>query len=204
MELVDGRVRHRDDPERGMAVAELAEIAYLQAHRLPKVDPGLAAEASFDVPGSGTFSNATHGVVAELDPATGGVRLLRYLVVEDCGVVINPRIVDGQVRGGVTQGIAGALYEEIRYDEEGQPTTSTLIDYLVPTATEIPAIDVVHLETPCPFTESGAKGMGEGGTIGAPAAVLNAVNDALRDTGVELDTLPIRPAAVTRALEGTP
>jgi carbon-monoxide dehydrogenase large subunit len=92
----------------------------------------------------------------------------------------------------------------MRYDEEGQPTTSTLIDYLVPTATEIPVIDVLHLETPCPFTESGAKGMGEGGTIGAPAAVLNAVNDALRDTGVELDTLPIRPATVIRALEGTP
>ncbi|SDX80295.1 xanthine dehydrogenase, molybdenum binding subunit apoprotein [Modestobacter sp. DSM 44400] len=203
IELVDGQARHRDQPERSLSLAAVAEIAYLRAHRLPKgVDPGLTAEAAFDVLTSGTFSNATHGVVAALDPATGQAQILRYFVVEDCGVVINPRIVDGQVRGGVAQGIAGALFEEIRYDEQGQPTTSTLIDYLVPTATEIPVIDIMHLETPCTFTETGAKGMGEGGTIGAPAAVLNAVNDALRGTGVELDSVPIRPDAVHRALGG--
>lgn len=203
MELADGQVRHRGDPERAISLAHLAEIAYLQAQRLPKgTDPGLAAEATFDVLTSGTFSNATHGVVVEADPATGGVEILRYFVVEDCGVVINPRIVDGQVRGGVAQGIAGALFEEITYDDEGQPTAASLIDYLVPTAHEIPVIDIAHLETPCAFTETGAKGMGEGGTIGAPAAVLNAVNDALRASGVELDSLPIRPAAVYRALGG--
>ncbi len=203
MELRDEQVRHRADPERAISLAELAEVAYLQAQRLPKgTDPGLAAEATFDVLTSGTFSNATHGVVVEVDPVTGSVQILRYYVVEDCGVVINPRIVDGQVRGGVAQGIAGALFEEIRYDDEGQPTTASLIDYLVPTASEIPVIDIAHLETPCAFTETGAKGMGEGGTIGAPAAVLNAVNDALRTAEVELDSLPIRPAAVYRALGG--
>lgn len=203
MELRDGQVRHRSEPERAVSLAHLAEVAYLQAHRLPKgTDPGLAAEATFDVLTSGTFSNATHGVVVEVDPATGGVHIVRYFVVEDCGVVINPRIVDGQVRGGVAQGIAGALFEEICYDEEGQPTTASLMDYLVPTANEIPVIDIAHLETPCAFTETGAKGMGEGGTIGAPAAVLNAVNDALRSSGVQLDSLPIRPAAVYRALGG--
>jgi carbon-monoxide dehydrogenase large subunit len=205
MELVDGHARHRHDPARSLPLAELAEIAYLRAHLLPKdLDPGLSAEASFDVLTSGTFSNATHGVVVEVDPSTGGIRILRYLVVEDCGVVINPPIVDGQVRGGVAQGIASALFEEMRYDTQGQPLTSSLIDYLVPTATEIPIIDVMHLETPCAFTRTGAKGMGEGGTIGAPAAVLNAVNDALRDSGVELNYVPIRPSDVHRALGAMP
>jgi carbon-monoxide dehydrogenase large subunit len=202
IELEDGGARRRDEPDSGLSLSEIAEIAYLRANRLPKdVDPGLSAEACFDVLNSGTFSNATHGVVTELDRSTGQVRILRYLVVEDCGVVINPRIVDGQVRGGVAQGIAGALYEEIGYDEDGQPTATSLIDYLVPTAMEIPGIGIEHLETPCAFTETGAKGMGEGGTIGAPAAILNSVNDALRRTGVELDAVPIRPEQVHRALE---
>ncbi|GAA0502875.1 xanthine dehydrogenase family protein molybdopterin-binding subunit [Saccharopolyspora thermophila] len=204
IELDDGWCRHRDDPGRAVPVAEVAEVAYLRAHRLPKdLEPGLSAQAVFDVLTSGTFSNATHGVVVELDPRTGQTRLLRYLVVEDCGVVINPTIVDGQVRGGVAQGIAGALYERIDYDDDGQPTAGSLVDYLVPTAAEIPDVDVEHLETPCAFTETGAKGMGEGGTIGAPAAVLNAVNDALRGTGVELDAVPITPEQVLRALEGS-
>lgn len=207
VELADRQARSRTDPERTLPFSELAELSYLRANRLPKgAEPGLSAEAVFDVPGSGTFSNATHGVVTELDPDTGQVRLLRYAVVEDCGVVINPTIVDGQVRGGVAQGIAGALYERIGYDADGQPTTANLIDYLVPTATEIPEVTIAHLETPCAFTETGAKGMGEGGTIGAPAAVLNAVNDALRTGGtgvpVEIDTLPITPELVHAALEG--
>jgi aerobic carbon-monoxide dehydrogenase large subunit len=123
-------------------------------------------------------------------------------VVEDCGVVINPQVVDGQVRGGVAQGLAAALYEALRYDEGGTPLSGTLMDYLVPTATEVPVIDIEHLETPCAFSVTGAKGMGEGGTIGAPSAVLGAVNDALRHTGVELDAIPIRPEAVLAALHG--
>ncbi|GAA4831000.1 xanthine dehydrogenase family protein molybdopterin-binding subunit [Saccharopolyspora rosea] len=202
VELDDGRCRLRDDPDRSVPLASVAETAYLRSHRLPKgTEPGLSGQAVFDVLTSGTFSNATHGAVVELDRRTGAVRLLRYLVVEDCGVVINPDIVDGQVRGGVAQGIAAALYEAIDYDADGQPTAGSLMDYLVPTAAEVPEIDVEHLETPCAFTETGAKGMGEGGTIGAPAAVLNAVNDALRGTGVELDAVPVRPEQVQRALE---
>ncbi|MBO0851078.1 MAG: molybdopterin-dependent oxidoreductase, partial [Pseudonocardia sp.] len=200
VELADGQALVRGTGA-AIPVAEVARVALLQAHRLPAgVEPGLSARASFDVDGSGTFSNATHGVVCELDPGTGGVRLLRYLVVEDCGVVINPLVVDGQVRGGVAQGIAAALYEALDYDEDGTPSSGTLMDYLVPTATEIPVIDVEHLETPCAFSVTGAKGMGEGGTIGAPAAVLNAVNDALRGTGVGLDAIPIRPEVVLAAL----
>jgi carbon-monoxide dehydrogenase large subunit len=202
VEITDGHARVRGT-EAGMPVAEVARVALLQSHRLPEgMEPGLAARASFDVDGPGTFSNATHGVVCELDAGTGAVRVLRYVVVEDCGVVINPQVVDGQVRGGVAQGLAAALYEALRYDEAGTPLTGTLMDYLVPTATEVPVIDIEHLETPCAFSVTGAKGMGEGGTIGAPAAVLGAVNDALRHTGVELDAIPIRPEAVLAALHG--
>jgi carbon-monoxide dehydrogenase large subunit len=159
------------------------------------------ARATFDVHGDGTFSNATHGVVVELHPGTGQVEILRYVCVEDCGVAINPQVVEGQCRGGIAQGIAGALFEQVTYDEQGEPSCTSFIDYKVPTANEIPDIAIYHLETPCDFTESGAKGAGEGGTIGAPAAVLNAVNDALRRTGVELDDTPIRPETVQRALE---
>jgi aerobic carbon-monoxide dehydrogenase large subunit len=200
----DGGVRLRDDPARRLSFAELADVAYLRAHLLPKgVGPGLSATASFDVAGDGTFSNATHGVVVELDPGTGGVEILRYVCVEDCGVAIHPQIVEGQCRGGIAQGIAGALFEQVTYDDAGQPLAPSLMEYKVPTAAEIPDIAIHHLETPCAFTANGAKGAGEGGTIGAPAAVLNAVNDALRGTGVELDDTPIAREAVHRALEGT-
>jgi carbon-monoxide dehydrogenase large subunit len=200
----NGGVRLRDDPARGLSFAEIADVAYLRAHLLPKsVGPGLSATASFDVAGDGTFSNATHGVVVELDPGTGGVEILRYVCVEDCGVAIHPQVVEGQCRGGIAQGIAGALFEQVTYDAAGQPLAPSLMEYKVPTAAEIPDIAIHHLETPCAFTANGAKGAGEGGTIGAPAAVLNAVNDALRDTGVELDDIPIAREAVHRALEGT-
>jgi carbon-monoxide dehydrogenase large subunit len=200
----EGGVRLREDPARRVSFAELADVAYLRAHLLPKgVGPGLSASASFDVAGDGTFSNATHGVVVELDPGTGGVEILRYVCVEDCGVAIHPQIVEGQCRGGIAQGIAGALFEQVSYDAAGQPLAPSLMEYKVPTASEIPDIAIHHLETPCAFTANGAKGAGEGGTIGAPAAVLNAVNDALRDTGVELDDTPIARESVYRALEGT-
>jgi aerobic carbon-monoxide dehydrogenase large subunit len=199
-----GGVRLRDTPDRGMTFAALANVAYLQAHLLPKgVGPGLSATASFDVMGDGTFSNATHGVVVELDRGTGGVEILRYVCVEDCGVAIHPQVVEGQCRGGIAQGIAGALFEQVNYDETGQPLSPSFMEYKVPTAAEIPDVAIHHLETPCAFTESGAKGAGEGGTIGAPAAVLNAVNNALRGTGVELDDTPIARESVYRALEGT-
>ncbi|MFI9847116.1 xanthine dehydrogenase family protein molybdopterin-binding subunit [Nonomuraea sp. NPDC051941] len=205
VELHDGSVRRRDDHGRALTYRELAEVAYLKAHLLPKdAEPGLTASASFDVQGDGTFSNAAHGVVVELHPGTGQVEILRYVCVEDCGVAINPQVVEGQCRGGIAQGIAGALFERVTYDAQGEPECASFIDYKVPTACEIPDIEIHHLETPCAFTESGAKGAGEGGTIGAPAAVLNAVNDALRSTGVELDDTPIRPETVQRAIGACP
>lgn len=201
VELDGGGVRQIDDPGRRLSFTDIAEIAYLKAHLLPKeVDPGLSATASFDVAGDGTFSNASHAVVVELHAGTGQVEILRYVCVEDCGVAINPQVVDGQARGGIAQGIAGALFEEVTYDAQGEPSCASFIDYKVPTAMEMPDISVHHLETPCTFTRSGAKGAGEGGTIGAPGAVLNAVNDALRPTGIELDNTPISPETVLRTL----
>lgn len=199
--LVDGRVQVIEEPDRALTLGDLANVAYLRSHLLPKdADPGLSAVGSFDMAGDGTFSNATHGVVVELDPGTGQVRILRYVCVEDCGVAINPKVVDGQCRGGIAQGIAGALFEEMEYAENGEPLGTSFIEYRVPTANEIPDVLILHLETPCIYNETGAKGVGEGGTIGAPAAIINAVNDALAGTGVELNDLPIRPAAVLDAL----
>jgi len=201
VELRDGAARIRGDARAAIPLAEIARLVHFQAHILPeRVRYGLEARASYDPPG--TFSNACHAALAAIDPGTGQVRLLRYLVVEDCGVVINPLIVDGQVLGGVTQGVAAALYERICYDAQGQPVSATLTDYLVPTAAEMCPVDVIHLQTPSAFSESGAKGMGEGGMIGAPGCVLNAVNDALSGTGVSFDHIPVLPAEVSAALAG--
>lgn len=201
----EGGVRIRHEPERRLSYGDLAFVACLQAPRLPKgFGPGLRASGSYDMLADGVFSNATHGVVVELDPGTGGVQILRYVCVEDVGVAINPQVVEGQCRGGIAQGIAGALFEEVVYDPAGQPLAPSFMEYKVPTAMEIPDIRIEHLETPSALTESGAKGAGEGGTIGAPAAVLNAVNDALRDTGVEFNDTPISRELVYRALENAP
>jgi carbon-monoxide dehydrogenase large subunit len=199
VELRDGRAEVRGSPDRGMPFADIARVAYLQSPKLPEGEaPGLEELASFDPPG--TFSNATHGCIVEVDPDTGAVRIERYVVVEDCGVMINPAIVEGQVRGGVAQGIAAALYEELVYGDEGQLQTASLMDYLVPTAAEIPAVEIHHLETPSEFSETGAKGMGEGGTMGAPACVATAVADAVAHLGIEIDRLPIRPDRLLAAL----
>jgi carbon-monoxide dehydrogenase large subunit len=205
LKLEDGKVSVSGSPGSNVEIAAVARAAFLEAQKLPEGAAGkLEADAGFDPPG--TFSNATHGVVVEIDPETGEVSIDRYLVVEDCGVMINPMIVEGQVRGGIAQGIAAALYEHMIYDDEGQPVTSTLMDYLVPTAMEIPTVEILHLETPCEYSETGAKGVGEGGTMGAPAAVATAVADALSHLDIDIDRLPITPdhlrAEIKRAQEG--
>jgi len=128
---------------------------------------------------------------------------MRYAVAEDCGRIINPMIVDGQVHGAVAQGIGAALLEEIVYDDEGQFVTASLADYLVPVATTVPPIGIVHIEADLPKTLGGFRGMGEGGTIGAPAALANAVSDALAHLGVEVDTLPISPERIFRLVEAS-
>lgn len=200
IELRDGQARIVGSEGPGMPIAELARIAHQQSHRLPAGDRLLEAAATFDPPG--TFSNATHAALVEVDPGTGAVRVLRYLVVEDCGVMVNPLIVEGQVRGGVAQGIGAALLERLVYDIDGQPLASSLADYLPPTAAEVPDIEIHHLVTPSAFTETGAKGMGEGGLIGAPAAIANAVTDALAHLRLEFDSIPILPDQVAAAIAG--
>lgn len=202
VELRDGHVQRRSDPDQRVSYPEIAHVAYHEAHLLPKLPmPGLQGRASFDVGDDGTFSNATQAAVVELDPLTGHVQIHRYVCVEDCGVALNPQVVDGQARGGIAQGIAGALFEAITYDADGTPTGSSFIDYLTPTAMEIPDVRIEHLETPCLTNETGAKGAGEGGTIGAPATVLGAVNDALAPSGGVLRQTPITPWAVYAQLQ---
>jgi carbon-monoxide dehydrogenase large subunit len=178
-----------------VALAALAK----QVHQRSDLFEGfnLAETASYD-PG-GTFSNACHAAIVEVDAETGHVRIERYLVVEDAGRIINPLIADGQVRGGVAQGIANALFEEIVYAEDGNILTGTLADYTPPTCAEIPAIEIHHRETISPATLTGAKGLGEGGSIGAPAAITNAITDALSPFGIEITEIPATPPRI-RAL----
>ena len=135
-----------------------------------------------------------------VDPETGGIEILDYVVAEDAGVLVNPMIVDGQIQGGTAQGIGSALFEEMPFDTRGQPLASTLADYLLPGCVEVPSMRILHMETPSPYTELGQKGVGEGGAIGPAAAIANAVNDALAPLAVELCEIPITPARVLAAL----
>jgi carbon-monoxide dehydrogenase large subunit len=184
--------------DRSVTVAAMAREAYTQTHRFNgEIEPGLSESGSYDPPG--TFSNACHIAMVEVDGETGQVRIDRYLVAEDAGRIINPMIADGQVHGGIAQGIGNALLEEIIYDDSGNILSSTLADYLPPTAHEMPFVELHHLESPSTQSITRAKGLGEGGTIGAPAAVINAINDALSPFGVEIDEMPATPQRI-RAL----
>ena len=142
-------------------------------------------------------------MVVAVDTATGQVRILDFAIVEDCGVMVNPMVVEGQTYGGVAQGIGTAMYEEMRYDANGQPLASTLADYMLPGATEVPQMRIHHFVTPSPNTEFGVKGMGEGGAIAPPAVIFNAVNDAIRPWGVELSSTPLTPHKLLHALQET-
>jgi carbon-monoxide dehydrogenase large subunit len=186
--------------DRAIAFETLARAAYHQIHRFKgEITPGIAESATYDPPG--TFSNACHVAMVEVDVETGCVILEKFLVVEDAGRLINPMIADGQIQGGVAQGIANALLEEIVYDETGNILTATLADYLPPTAREIPPIEIHHLETISQASVTEAKGLGEGGAIGAPAAVVNAINDALSPFGASIDELPATPRRIRAALQ---
>ena len=197
LELTGGRVSVRGVPGRGLSVADLARIAYSAAPGARPDAQALEAREVFDPPGP-TFSGAVHVASVEVDPETGRVTLRAYAVVEDCGPVINPLIVEGQIHGAVAQGIGEALDERLVYDEDGQLLTGTLMDYALPVASALPDFAVGHLETPSPLTPGGYKGMGEGGTIGAPAAIANAVADAVRPLGIAITALPILPEALRR------
>ncbi len=202
LDIVEGVVVDAVDRRERMSVAELARIAYYRPDTLP---PGVQAQmtaARNHVPRGQPFA-FTNGIQAshvEVDVDTGFVRLLGHWVVEDCGRILNPLLVDEQVRGGVVQGIGAALFEECQYDGDGQLLNGTMADYLVPMAAEMPDIHVGHVSTPTAFTELGAKGAGEAGTAGSAAAVLNAVNDALRPLGARLTEIPMTPDRILKSL----
>jgi carbon-monoxide dehydrogenase large subunit len=184
-------------------ISDISRTWYLAPQLLPPdVDPrGLEVSTSYQAKrDTGTFSYACHAVVVAVDTQLGKTEILDYVIVEDGGVLINPMVVDGQVYGGAAQGIGTALYEAMPYSEDGQPLASTLADYLLPGATEVPAIRIEHMETPAPYTEFGQKGIGESGAIGSPAAIANAVNDALRPLGVDIRQLPISPRVIVEAM----
>ena len=186
-------------PARRVSVAELAGAAYRRPQALPEgVPEGLEHTARYRAP-EVTHSNAAHACICEVDPDTGIVQILRYVVSEDCGNMVNPMIVAGQIAGGVVQGIGGALYERSRYDAEGNPLATTLLDYVMPTAAEVPILELGHVVTPSD-TPGGHKGVGEGGAIGAPACVMNAVNDALAPLGIRLSRQPLTPDAIISAI----
>ena len=196
--IEDGRARVVGT-DRTLRVEAIARASYHQAHRfIAGMDPGLHEEATYDPPG--TFSNACHVAIVEVDIETGAVKIEKILVAEDAGRIINPMIADGQVHGGLAHGIANALFEEIVYDETGNILTSTLADYMPPTAHEMPPFELHHRETMSEATITRAKGLGEGGGIGAPAAIINAINDALTPFAVEIDEMPASPRRVRAAL----
>jgi carbon-monoxide dehydrogenase large subunit len=191
-------------PQKSIPLREVAEAWYLRPQELPPdVDRGglettVACKPTRD---TGAFSYASHAVVVAVDTGVGEVEILDYVAVEDCGTLVNPMVVEGQSLGGIAQGIGTALYEESPCDANAQPRASTLADYLLPGPTEIPAIRIYHMETPSPYTEFGIKGMGEGGAIAPPAAIFNAVNDALKSLGVELTETPLTPRRLLEAIE---
>ena len=196
----DGRVTVAGT-DRSITFREIARAVYSELARLPAEARGeLEATRTYD-PVFGTTSAATHVATVEIDPETFEVCVERFAVAEDCGKLVNPLIVEGQVHGGVAQGIGAALYEEVIYDDQGQIHTASLVDYPVPSACEIPSMKVVHLEMESPTTLGGYRGMGEGGTIGAPAAVANAIADALAPLGIDINELPVTPERLFRLIE---
>ena len=201
IEVSGGRATVRGTPTIGITIAEIANLAYFEPAALPPgVPPGLEASGRYQTPSPMAWVNATHVCTCEVDVVTGLVKLLRYVVAEDCGPMINPNVVEGQIAGGTVQGIGGALFEHLAYDADGNPVATTFLDYLIPTITDVPVIEYAHVETPGPGV-GGYKGVGEGGAIGAPPAVINAVADALAPFGVSLTELPLSPAAIVKALE---
>jgi aerobic carbon-monoxide dehydrogenase large subunit len=191
----------RGTPSRSIPLKDVARAAYHDLGRLPAaMEPGLEVVHRFKVDAPFLYSNACHICTVEVDRQTGVVGILRYIVSEDCGVMINPSIVEGQIAGGAVQGIGGALLEDFVYDADGNPLTTTFLDYLLPTAADVPMIEYGHIETPA-STPGHYKGVGEGGAIGAPAAVANAVNDALALVGAHITVGPFAPARIVSALE---
>jgi carbon-monoxide dehydrogenase large subunit len=199
LEIAEGVIRIRLS-DSSLTFKELARALYSQMGRLPpEAREELCVTRMYD-PVTGTTSSATHVAQVEIDPETYAVHIQRYVIAEDCGRVINPMIVTGQTRGALAQGVGAALLEEVVYDGDGQLLTASLVDYLVPSAPEIPNLELIHLPAVAPNTLGGFRGMGEGGTIGSPAAIANAVADALSHLGVDIVELPITPERIYRLI----
>lgn len=202
LRLEDGRVKVKGDPDSSLSFAEIAELAAPgPGSRLPEgVEPGLE-ETHYYIPPTVTYSSGTHLAVVEVDRETGMVSVLEYYVVDDCGQILNPMVVDGQQHGGVAHGIGNALFEEVVYDDAGQMLNPTFMDYLLPTAADVPPIQVEHETHLSPLNPLGIKGAGEGGAVSPPAAIANAIVDALRPLEIEMAEMPMTPARVWRAIQ---
>jgi carbon-monoxide dehydrogenase large subunit len=200
VEVTDGMVTVRGAPASAIPIAKVIQAAIPTFAKPGIASPDFEATVYHHQP-TVTYTSATHVAVVDVDTGTGAVKLLRYLVAHDCGTIINPVIVEGQIHGGVAQGVGGGLLEEMVYDEQAQLLTGTFMDYLVPTAMELPPIETVHLEYPSPRNPLGLKGIGEGGAISPPAAIANAVEDALAPFGVRVTRTPLGPSVVLGLLE---
>jgi carbon-monoxide dehydrogenase large subunit len=200
LDFAAGKVFLKTDPSKFIAFQQVVGAAYGFKAGVPNIEPGLEA-TSFYEPSNCLFPFGTHVAVAEVDAETGEVTLQRYVAVDDCGNVINPMLVEGQVHGGIAQGIAQALYEEVVYDENGQLLSGSLMDYAVPKAAMVPFMELDKTVTPTPVNPLGAKGVGEAGTIGSTPAVVNAVLDALAPLGVKHIDMPLRPEKIWKAIQ---
>jgi CO/xanthine dehydrogenase Mo-binding subunit len=221
LELRDGSVLVRGAPGRGLTLGALATAANPIRYAYGKEanqaalqlvkprdgavlrsgeEPGLEARGYF-APERATWASGQHAAIIELDLATGDLRFVRYVVVHDCGVIINPTIVEGQIHGGVAQGIGGAFYERLHFDDSGQLINASFMDFLMPTAVEVPEIEIAHIETPSPLNPLGVKGVGEAGTIPVAALVAEAVEDALAPFGVRIYEMPLSPTRIRELLE---
>jgi carbon-monoxide dehydrogenase large subunit len=186
--------------DRAVSFRQIAKAVYSDMKTLPvEAREELTATYTYD-PINGTTAAATHIAAVEIDPTTCFVKILKFVVAEDCGRIINPMIVDGQVHGGVAQGIGAALFEELIYDDDGQLLSASLVDYVIPSAPEVPLMDVIHVESESAVA-GGFRGMGEGGTIGAPAAIANAIADALSPLDIDVSILPMTPERIFKLME---
>ena len=190
-------------PRAEMSFNQLGFAAYLHHEEMPEgMDATLEASAVYEPPiSTGFFCYSSQAAMVAVDPHLGTVEILDYVVVEDCGTMVNPMIVKGQILGGIAQGIGTALYEEIPYSEDGQPLATTFADYLMPGATEIPPVRIAHMVTPSEHSEYGVKGMGAGGAIAPPAVIANAVRDALASLDVQINETPITPRRIVEAIQ---
>jgi carbon-monoxide dehydrogenase large subunit len=199
------RVCLLEDESIGVTLKEVTQTANIGKHGitlLRGVPAGLETSAYFS-PERAAYASGTHAVVVEVDPETGRTDILKYVIGHDCGTVINPRLVDGQVLGGFAAGIGNAMYEEQFYDDSAQPQTTSYLDFTLPSSMEVPPVELFHVHSPSPLNPLGAKGAGEGGTIPAPAAIANAIEDALRPFGARINEMPVTPPKIVTAIHNS-